>query len=223
MATAERIAGSGVLELSPDDQMWLNQPVVGYNMSRDRTFRGMYAKRYKDIAPASMVSLPRAMWIHWIGNPRLREDPVLWFREIEKLRYSIGSGTQFFDYWFGDANQGPRLIVPDLGNDIPGFYRAAKGQELIVDQVGEPIPEHFFQLPSMPAELPVQTMSSAEYEAKLKEMEARFQAATMEPKVGGGSAFGPVTTEDQDFEKMFEQNLPPAAGKAHSKVGRATA
>lgn len=88
-----------------------------YNYS-DETFIDKFNGEYYKIGPKQKMLLPAQTIWNWVGDPDLRKDEKLWYKELERLKFRRGEGTSYFEKWL----LGRKLIVPDIGNHVEGYY-----------------------------------------------------------------------------------------------------
>lgn len=187
-------------ETKAEDQAWLNESVLVYNRSTDKPFRFTYAKKNKEIPPQSVAPVPRAAIMIFLGNPRLRKDPVLWFREISRLKSAIGDGTTHFNYWLvGEEGLGSRIACPDFGNHLPGYFGIPGQGNDVYEKIGTPIPKEYLQMKELPSVPMVQTFDPEQFDAMV-----RAQVGGNRPKEAVGEGFGGDTSVDDDLAASIE-------------------
>lgn len=200
-----------VYELPPEDQAWLHESVLVFNRSKDKEFRGVYAKKNYILAPMTMTTFPRSALICWAGNPRLRKDSVMWHREVSRLKGAIGEGTGHFDYWLGQGH----LAVPDFQNHKEGYYQTP-GQEVKWETVGQPIPQSYFEMPDLPSQPIITGFSDADFD-KFDAM-VRGQVGGNRPVEAVGEAYGGELSEDEELGMAINATRMNSSGVVRSRV-----
>ncbi len=168
---------------------------MAFNRSPDRAFRGIFNKVNYEIPPQTCRMLPRQAVMVWSGNPRYRDNPVEWFRELNRLKNMIGSGSSWFDYWL----KGGMFVVPAHGNQAPNFYEIPGSEVTWNTDDCMPIPAEYLKMPEIPDES-VTSFSFSEEE--FDQIVRNTVGGNRLPELVG-SADGPETSEESDISSSI--------------------
>lgn len=146
------------LQPSRERQQAMYRPVWVYNYS-DETFVDKFNGEYYKIAPKKKMLLPAQTVWNWVGDPELRKDEKLWFRELSRLKSRRGEGTSYFEKWL----LGRKLIVPEIGNHVEGFYGLVTNRKEKYNEDSVAIDANELESPfALPAMTPLTNISDEE-------------------------------------------------------------
>jgi hypothetical protein len=132
-----------IMQPSQERKREMYASVKVMNFSEDKTFRDKYEGVYYEIPPKMMMPIPAYIVWHWVGDPSLRKDEKLWYKELNRLKSRRGEGTAHFDYWL----KGGRLVVQELRNNQEGYYGILSFQKDRVVNNSVPISEELLANP----------------------------------------------------------------------------
>jgi hypothetical protein len=113
-----------------------------YNYS-DEVFIDKFNGEYFKIGPKQKMLLPAMTVWNWVGDPDLRKDDKLWFKEIERLKFRRGDGTSYFEKWLLSG----KLLVPEIGNGAEGYYGIVQNRKERVNESSVAIEGHELESP----------------------------------------------------------------------------
>jgi hypothetical protein len=143
---------------SRERQQAMYRPVWVYNYS-DETYIDKFNGEYFKIGPKQKMLLPAQVVWNWVGDPDLRKDAKLWYKELNRLKSRRGEGTAHFDKWL----IGRKLIVPELGNNEEGYYGLPSEKAEKVNENSVAISAEELDRPlSLPALTPLTNISDEE-------------------------------------------------------------
>ena len=201
-----------LLRPEPKREQAMYNPVKVYNFS-DTDFYEEFAGEGLHLPPKTMTYRPAQEVWSWAGDPALREDPKLWYKELARLKFRRGEGTEYFDFWL----KGHKLVWvgaddagAEVGNYDEGFYDHVENLRRKYITRGIPIPPEMSSLDKLRA-LPNQSVlpvTDADFQALI----ARSKSVTSQGVIVKGSTGG--IGLDADSEASMASSLGSASFEA---------
>lgn len=132
-------------------------PVWVYNFS-DETYVDRFDGEEYRIGPRQKMLIPAHIAWMWVGDPDLRKNADLWYKEVNRLRFRKGTGTSEFDKWL----LGKKLVVQGFNNHEDGYYGITPNKAITVHTSNVSISEEEMTGPDNISQLSVVTHVSEE-------------------------------------------------------------